>query len=287
MPGPAHRKGAAVSLVQDQDVELVDANNSDLTITVTGHAENDGVKHITDVLVSNTVCRTSRYLRPIIDVSDDPTEITLGGELKRSGSNKYGQDEGENREGLLVVLAHLHGLSEQRTDDLGLYNITVLGVWYAITYTERDQSGSAKSMLQQWFGKWYATSMEDIELNIDSARGLAFPCQLLDHALGFARVTKWLAYNHIGAVKERPPKGFRSSSGLHLPPGEFVGKFASSFCPPTKHQLINLQVPSIMPVAASRRRYISRSIGHAVTCSVMVPISAAAGTQLWGNTFTP
>jgi hypothetical protein len=144
MPGLTHRKGAAVSLVQDQDVELVNANNSDLTITVISHAEKDRFKHVTDILVLNTVCRTSRYLRPIIDVSDDPTEITLGGELKRSASNKYGHDEGENREGLLVILAHLHGMNEQRMDDLRLYNITVLSVWYAITYTERDQSGSAK-----------------------------------------------------------------------------------------------------------------------------------------------
>jgi hypothetical protein len=223
MPGLTHRKGAVVSLVQDQDIEIVDADKSDLTITVIGHAENDGTKHVTDVLVSNAICRTSRYLQPIIDVSDDATEITLGGELKRSASNKHGQDEGENLEGLLVVLAHLHGLTEQRMNELGLYSISVLSVWYAIAYAERDRTGSAKSTLQSWFENWYATSVEGVELNIDNARGLAFPCQLLDHAVGFARVTKWLAYSHIGAVKERLPKGFRGHRHLHIHPGEFVG----------------------------------------------------------------
>jgi hypothetical protein len=239
MPGLTHRKGAAVSLVQDQDIKLMDADKSDLTITVIGHAENDGTKHVTDVLVSNAVCRKSRYLQPIIDASDDATEITLGGELKRSATNKFGQDEGENREGLLVVLAHLHGLGEQHMEELGLYNISVLGVWYAIAYTERDRTGSAKSMLQLWFAKWYAISIEGVELNIDTARGLAFPCQLLDHAVGFARVTKWLAYNHIGAVKERPPKGFRGHRHLHLHPGEFVGTSCIPSITPNPHQLIH------------------------------------------------
>jgi hypothetical protein len=139
-------------------------------------------------------------------------------------SNKHDQDKGENREGLLVMLAHLHGLDEQQMDELGLYKISVLGVQYAIAYLERDQYGSAGDTLKTWFQKWYAVSIEGVELNIDSARGLAMPCQLFDHAAAFARVTKWLAYNHIGHVKERPPKGFKGNRGLHLPPGQFVGK---------------------------------------------------------------
>jgi hypothetical protein len=233
--GPTHRKGAAVSLVQDQDIYIVDADKADLTITVIGPTEHDGIKHVTDVLVSNAVCRTSRYLQPIIDTSDDPTEIALGGELKRSGHNKYGQDEGENREGLLVVLAHLHGLSEEQMEELGLYSISVLGIWYAIAYTERDQTWSAKSSLTSWFAKWCATSMDGVQLNIDSARGLALPCQLFDHAVGFVRVTKWLAYNHIGAFKERLPKSFKSQRDVHLPPVEFAGTSNSSRVPLATH----------------------------------------------------
>jgi hypothetical protein len=224
MPGLTHRKGPVVSLVQDQDIYVEDEATADLTITVVGAVEADDTKYVTDVHVSNKVCRASRYLQPIIDTSDDATEITLGGELKRSGNNTNGKDEGENREGLLVVLAHLHGLNEEQMEALGLYKISVLGVWYAIAYTERDQRDSAKTALKPWFVKWYATSIEHSALDLDFARGLAFPCQLLDHAPGFARITKWLAYNHIGHVKEIPPKSFRGQPGLHLPPGQFLGK---------------------------------------------------------------
>jgi hypothetical protein len=212
-----------VSLVQDQDICIVDAETADLTITVIGAAEKHGVKHITDILVSNSVCRTSRYLQSIIDTSDDPTEITLGGELKRGPSNKHDEEESENREGLLVMLAHLHGLTEERMEELGLYSISVLGVWFAISYTERDKAESAKTILKDWFTKWYATSMEGVELTINSARSLAFPCQLFDHAPAFARVTRWLAYNHIGAVKVFPPQGFKRQPGVSLPIGDFVG----------------------------------------------------------------
>lgn len=170
------------------------------------------------------VCLKSSYFRVIINNSDEKTEITVGGDFKRSGTNKYGQHEGENCEGLIVLLAHLHGLSELRMEELGLYNISVLGVWYAIAYTERDRMGSAKGSLKSWFEKWYEISQEGVELNIDSARGLAMPCQLFDHAPAFAHVTKWLSYNHIGAVKERPPRGFKGNKNLHLPPSDFIGK---------------------------------------------------------------
>jgi hypothetical protein len=233
MPGLIHRKGQPISLVQDQDIQIVDADTADLTITVIGATEEDGIKHVTDINVSKQICRNSRYLQSIIDTSNDPMEITLGGELKRPASNKHGQDEGENRDALLVVLAHLHGLNEQRMEELGLYKISVLGVWYAIAYSERDQQGTAAKMLKVWFAKWYAMSIEGVELTIDSARGLALPCQLFKHAAAFARITKWLAYNHVGHVKERPPRGFNGSKSLHLPPGEFVGE--RPLCHPTKH----------------------------------------------------
>jgi hypothetical protein len=151
MPGLTHRKGPVVSLVQDQDIYVEDEATADLTITVVGAVEADGTKYVTDVHVSNKVCRASRYLQPIIDTSDDATEITLGGELKRSGNNTNGKDEGENREGLLVVLAHLHGLNEEQMEALGLYKISVLGVWYAISATlrrPRSNPGSSNGMPQ-------------------------------------------------------------------------------------------------------------------------------------------
>jgi hypothetical protein len=86
IPGLVYSKRPAVSLVQNQDIQIVDGDQADLTITVIGDAEEDGVKHVTDVHVSSQVCTQSRYLQLIINVSDDPTEITLGGEQQaRSG----------------------------------------------------------------------------------------------------------------------------------------------------------------------------------------------------------
>jgi hypothetical protein len=224
MPGliPLH-KNTAVSLVYDQDIFIVDADKADLTITIIGTSEKDNVKRVADVLVSSSICKQSRFLQSMIEASDDPSEITLGGELKRTSSNKHGQNHGENREGLLVMLAHLHGLTEQRMEELGLYTISILGVWFAIAYTERSQHESAKDTLKTWFTKWYATSMEGTDLDISSARGLAFPCQLFHHVAAYARVTKWLAYNHVGAVKDVPPYGFKRQPGVHLQIGDFFG----------------------------------------------------------------
>lgn len=202
MPGLPFRKAPATSLVQDQDIMLADGDKAtpDLTITVIGVADKNGVKHVTDVQVSKELCMKSRCLRQTIEASKDSDEITLGGELKRGAPNKNHQNEGENLEGLLVMLAHLHGLDEQRMDELGLYRVSVLGVWYAIAYSERDNIGSARDILKAWFTRWYETCMQSTELDINSARSLAFPCQLFDHAVAFARVTKWLTYNHIGHV---------------------------------------------------------------------------------------
>ena len=110
------------------------------------------MKHVTDILVSKSVCRFSNHLRTIIDTSHDPTEIILGCEMKRSSPDRSGKNEGENREGILVLLAHLHGLDEQRMEDLGLFKISVLGVWYAMAYKERDQRDSVQE-LKAWFNK--------------------------------------------------------------------------------------------------------------------------------------
>jgi hypothetical protein len=57
-----HRKGPAVSVVQDQDIYIEDDTVTDLTITIIGAIETDGVRYFTYIHVSNKVCRTSRWL---------------------------------------------------------------------------------------------------------------------------------------------------------------------------------------------------------------------------------
>jgi hypothetical protein len=58
--GLAYRTVPPVFLVQDQDLYIVDADQANLTITVMGAAEKDGVKHVTDVHVLQKACRKSR-----------------------------------------------------------------------------------------------------------------------------------------------------------------------------------------------------------------------------------
>jgi hypothetical protein len=165
-----------------------------------------------------------QYLNPLITTSKYQTEVTLGGELKREGANKFGQEEGINKEGVLVWLAHLHDLSEQQMAELGLYEVSIPGIWEAISLWLYQEKRADLKALKSWFDKWYdATGTHP--LNVDSARLLALPCQLFDHAEGYARVIKFLAYNSIGHVRERQPKGFKAKS-LHIAPAEFVGKYS-------------------------------------------------------------
>jgi hypothetical protein len=140
---------------------------------------------------------TGRYLNPLLATAPSPTEITLGGELKREGANKFGQQEGLHKEGALVWLAHVHGLSEQRMTELGLHQISVTSVWEAILNWISKEKKSDVNELKPWFNKWYDTIGARV-LDLPSARLLALPCQLFDHAEGFARVTRYIVYNSIG-----------------------------------------------------------------------------------------
>jgi hypothetical protein len=217
MPGLVTRKGPAVSLVFHQDIILSEDATTDLAITVIGAVEEDDSKHVTEIHVSAKLCNKSAYLQALVNESDDRTEITLG--------DANSKDEFHDKEGTLVWLAHLQGLTQQRMQELGLWDISLLGVWYAIYYWDLHQDKEIKEHLREWFDNWYDTSMAGVDMSIYIARALAYPCYLFDHAVGYAKVTKYLAYNHIGHVKERPPKGFRGSRHLHIGEREFVGKY--------------------------------------------------------------
>ncbi|KAJ4299134.1 hypothetical protein N0V90_004378 [Kalmusia sp. IMI 367209] len=45
---------------------------------------------------------------------------------------------------------------------------------------------------------------------------------MFDYAEGFAAVTKWLAYNGVGHITEKRPRGFKWKH-MHLCPPDFVG----------------------------------------------------------------
>ncbi|KAH3993315.1 hypothetical protein HBI81_125190 [Parastagonospora nodorum] len=215
MPGLTIRKGPAVSLVQDQDIILAEPEAADFAITVIGALEEDGSKHVTDIHISSTIVKKSLFIQAFIEKTKDKSEITLG-------DGKFTED-GYNKEGTLVWLAHLQGLSQQRMKELGLWEISLLGVWYAILYWDSHQDKKARENLGEWFDNWYRTSMSNVQLTIPIARALVYPYYLFDNAKGYAQVTKYLAYNHVGHVKERPPKGFKGGKHLHVGERQFVG----------------------------------------------------------------
>ncbi|KAF2025445.1 hypothetical protein EK21DRAFT_76351, partial [Setomelanomma holmii] len=208
-------KGTTVSLVFDQDIILSEEATNDLAITVIGTVEEDGSKHVTEILVPADICNKSDYLQALVNESDDKTEITLG--------DANSQDNFHDKEGTLVWLARLQGLSQQRMQELGLWEISLLGLWYAICYWDLHQDKNGKVVLKEWFDNWYDTSMADADMTIYIARALAYPCYVFNHAAGYAKVTKYLAYNHVGHVKERPPKGFKGGKHLHIGERELVG----------------------------------------------------------------
>lgn len=163
------------------------------------------------------ICTKSPYLKAVFEASEDKTEIAFGGDAK----SDY---DGENKEGTLIWLAHLHELPEQRLEELGLFKVSLVGVWHAISLWDTHQEGKIKETLGPWFNKWYEKNMAKIDLTVPTARALAYPCYIFDHAVGYARVTKYLAYEHVGHVKERPPKGFKGPKHLHINERMFVGK---------------------------------------------------------------
>jgi hypothetical protein len=215
MPGIPVRKGPAVSLVQDQDISLTD--DSDLTITIIGAAGEDGIKHMTDLLVSSEARKKSSYVKALLEKSEDKDELTLGGEPKS-------KEDGYNKEGTLVWLAHLHTLPQERMDELGLFDVSLIGVWHAISAWDLHMDSKIKENLGPWFNDWYERNMSKVDLTVPTAQALAYPCYVFDHAIGYTRVTKYLAYNHVGHVKERPPKGFKGPKHLHINEREFLGK---------------------------------------------------------------
>ncbi|RMZ66069.1 MFS transporter [Pyrenophora seminiperda CCB06] len=216
MPDLVLRKGPTVSLIQDQDVVLTtEPGLSDLIITIIGPTGEDGAKHITDILVASDVCKKSPYLKALLDEQPDQTELTFGGKVNS-------KDDGENKEGTLVWLARLHDLPEQRLRDLGLFEISLIGVWHAMSLWSTHQDDKIEDNLQDWFNIWYDTSMTKADLTIPIAQWLAYPCYTFNHAAGYARVTKYLVYENIGHIKQRQPNDFKGSKQHHIKEREFV-----------------------------------------------------------------
>jgi hypothetical protein len=106
--------------------------------------------------------------------------------------------------------------------DIGLDKVSIVAVWETMQMWMHHEKRDNIKDLQAWFNKLYETSLSNMDLDVHAAGLLAFPCQAFDHAVGFARVTKYLAYHHRGTIKNRRPKGIKIDT-LQLAPDDFLG----------------------------------------------------------------
>ncbi|KAL9595897.1 MAG: hypothetical protein Q9219_006165 [cf. Caloplaca sp. 3 TL-2023] len=73
-------------------------------------------------------------------------------------------------------------------------------------------------VLYSWFQTWYAqwkSKNPDSQISVSTLKEMLFPTWRLDHARGFAFVTKKLAYENVGHITEASPEG--DHLHLHLP----------------------------------------------------------------------
>ena len=95
-----------------------------------------------------------------------------------------------------------------------VWNVIGVGAKFDICYQSLE-------VLRPWFAKWYERNCRNATLDRELGQQLALPCFVFNHAEGFMKVTKWLAYNFSGHIIEKNPTEHR---GLHLEPRAFAGK---------------------------------------------------------------
>jgi hypothetical protein len=103
----------------------------------------------------------------------------------------------------------------------GVHDTNIERIWHIINLA--DKYLIDRSILYDFFANWYTANVKLAEMKVDFARQLALPCYMFDHAIGFAAITKWLAYNFAGHITENRPTGFKWKH-MHLSPPDFVGK---------------------------------------------------------------
>lgn len=130
----------------------------------------------------------------------------------------------DNIQALHIWFLCMHGVAYADFDPSLKRNISIETIWHVIHAADKylfdKQLGWAG---QNFFYDWYTEHVEKAKLDNDFASQLAFPCHFFDHAEGFAKVTKWLAYRHPGHITEKKPISFKWKH-LHLCPPDFVGK---------------------------------------------------------------
>ncbi|PSN72284.1 hypothetical protein BS50DRAFT_248186 [Corynespora cassiicola Philippines] len=120
-------------------------------------------------------------------------------------------------------------------EDLGffaheaVYSTSIEGIWEIIAIADKYLLNP--SLLGSFFKLWFRENANLHSMGVGAARQLArqlaLPCYFFDFAEGFAYVTKFSAYNHIGHIMESRPQGFKWQH-QDLEPPNFVGECLSS-----------------------------------------------------------
>lgn len=85
---------------------------------------------------------------------------------------------------------------------------TISNIWNVLVLAQKYDFDSHHPELTKWFFAWYEENIAAHDsIEEQTCQELLYPCYHFDHAPGFAAITKHLAYNSVGHIEERRPKG--------------------------------------------------------------------------------
>jgi len=213
---------------------IVLSENADLTISVYSVKDSDGRRSLTHFKVEKSKLVKQEYFR---------SSLRFNSTFSHSVRLKD-----DNIEAMRVWLVYIHATNDEevaneeveKTEEEraaaalkednkqkslfqrdGVFDTNITRIWHIINLGDKYLFDS--TLLQGFFEKWYERNVDILRMEPDFARQLALPCYMFDHAVGFACITKWLAYNFKGHITEKRPPGFKWRH-MHLCPPDFVGE---------------------------------------------------------------
>jgi hypothetical protein len=91
------------------------------------------------------------------------------------------------------------------TVDAGSYEVGIATVWNVLVIADKYELSPKSDAAKEWFAAWYKR-WGDPE-TVDDCSEALYPCHTFDHARGFLRATKLLAYEDEGHIGEQMPVG--------------------------------------------------------------------------------
>lgn len=195
----------ATSTIDGETVEI--SKHSDLVISVFSSKSDDGGRHVTKfkveakALTTNSqyftasMCFNTAHNHRDVELKDDDIgAIHVWLLYMRAAKVKEDGNSDDNRSKRMRLE---HG--EDRAVEETLFQNDVVKdtdinrIWHIINAADKYLLDA--SILRGFSNLWYKKNINISSLDNDLARQVALLCYVFDHALGFAEVTKWLAYN--------------------------------------------------------------------------------------------